>query len=160
MKEPDNRAVSADLQHAALQTQWEYIFCSIALIVLAVSPAILCACLARTSAGWHLFERSGSIVTIAGLLLASRRYFEHTVTDLVGVHNNGAGFESSKALGDILATRRGLTLSAFGTLIWGWGTFLRWWSFGVLALWMAFMIYRAFRDPVLQRRRADAMAIG
>ncbi|MGV2287266.1 hypothetical protein AAHK20_01010 [Trinickia sp. YCB016] len=160
MKEPDNGAVGADLHNSALKAPWDYIVRSIALIVLAVCPAIICACLARTPAGWHLFERSGSIVTIAGLLLASRRYFEHTVTDLVGVHKNGAGFESSKALGDILATRRGLTLSAFGTLILGWGIFLRWWSFGVLALWMAFVIYRAFRDPVLRRRRDDALAIG
>ncbi|MFM0341351.1 hypothetical protein [Paraburkholderia fungorum] len=131
------------------------------MILLAVSPAIICAYLAQTSANWHLFERSGSIITITGLLFASGRYFEHTVTDLVVSRTKeNAGSKSEKILGDILATRRGLTLSAFGTLIWGYGIFLQWWSFGVLALWMAFVIYRAFHDPVLQRRRGDVLALG
>ncbi|WP_233888374.1 hypothetical protein [Paraburkholderia flagellata] len=126
------------------------------MIVLAVSPAIICACIAQASGRWDLFERSGSVITITGLLLASRRYLEHTVTDLVVAHANGdASFKPHHALSEVLAARRGLTLSAFGTLIWGWGTFLRWWSFGVLALWMAFVVYRAFRDPVLQRTRED-----
>lgn len=155
----DSRA-SCDIRRGSLPTPWGYIACSLALIVLAVSPAILCAYLAQTSANWHLFERSGSIVTITGLLLASRRYFEHTVTDLVvACSKEEAGFKSDKVLGDILATRRGLTLSAFGTLIWGYGIFLQWWSFGVLALWMAFVIYRAFHDPVLQRRRGDVLPL-
>ncbi len=135
---------------------WGYIFRSVAMIVLAVSPAIVCACFAQASAQWDLFERSGSVITITGLLLASRRYLEHTVTDLVIAHaNEAAGFRPHNALSEVMAARRGLTLSAFGTLIWGWGIFLQWWSFGVLALWMAFVVYRAFRDPVLQRRGDD-----
>jgi hypothetical protein len=155
----DNRA-SCDIRPGNLRTPWGYIVCSLALIMLAVCRAIICAYLAQTSANWHLFERSGSIVTITGLLLASRRYFEHTVTDLViSRSNDDAGSNSEKILGDILATRRGLTLSAFGTLIWGYGIFLRWWSFGVLALWMAFVIYRAFHDPVLQHRRGDVLPL-
>jgi hypothetical protein len=121
--------------------------------MLAVCPAIICGCIAQSSGNWNLFERSGSLITVIGLLLASRRYFEHTVTDQIVAHTKElAGFKRGRVLGDILHTRRGLTLSSFGTLIWGWGTFLRWWSFGVLALWMIFVFYRAFRDPVLQRR--------
>lgn len=150
-KDPISRAVDC-LCEETLRTPWGYIFRSIAMIALAVSPAIICAYLAQTSARWDLFERSGSVITITGLLLASRRYLEHTVTDLVVAHaNQDAGFKPHHALSEVLAARRGLTLSAFGTLIWGWGIFLRWWSFGVLALWMAFVVYRAFRDPVLQR---------
>ncbi|MCP3715869.1 hypothetical protein [Paraburkholderia sp. CNPSo 3281] len=139
-----------------LRTPWGYIFRGIAMIALAVSPAIICAYLAQASTRWDLFERSGSVITITGLLLASRRYLEHTVTDLVVAHaNQAAGFKPHHALSEVLAARRGLTLSAFGTLIWGWGIFLRWWSFGVLALWMAFVVYRAFHDPVLQRSGDD-----
>ena len=139
-----------------LRTPWGYIFRSVAMIALAVSPAILCGYLAQASGHWGLFERSGSVITITGLLLASRRYLEHTVTDLVVARtNDDAGFKPNHALSEVLAARRGLTLSAFGTLIWGWGIFLRWWSFGVLALWMAFVVYRAFRDPVLQRSGDD-----
>jgi hypothetical protein len=126
------------------------------LIVLAVCPAVICAWLAHTSGDWHLFERSGSAITIAGLLLASRRYFEYTVTDLVVAHTQkDARFEAGEILSSILDARRGLTLSAFGTLIWGWGIYLRWWSFGVLAVWMAFVLYRALSDPVLQHGRED-----
>ncbi|CAD6554206.1 hypothetical protein LMG27952_05564 [Paraburkholderia hiiakae] len=154
-KEPYRCAVDC-LCERALRTPWGYIFRSIAMIALAVSPALICAYLAHATARWDLFERSGSVITITGLLLASRRYLEHTVTDLVVARANGdAGFKPHHALSEVLAARRGLTLSAFGTLIWGWGIFLRWWSFGVLALWMAFVVYRAFRDPVLQRSNDD-----
>ncbi|MCP3708709.1 hypothetical protein M3I54_17195 [Paraburkholderia sp. CNPSo 3274] len=142
------------IHRGAWRTPWGFLVRSFALIVLAVCPSIICACLAQTSASWHLFERSGSIITITGLLLASRRYFDRTVTDLVVAHTNeDAGFKAGEVWGEILDARRGLTLSAFGTLIWGWGIFLRWWSFGVLALWLAFVIYRAFHARVLQRRR-------
>ncbi|MEM5314397.1 hypothetical protein [Paraburkholderia sp. JHI869] len=154
-KEPYSSTVDR-LCAEALRTPWGYIFRSIAMIALAVSPAIVCAYLAQASARWDLFERSGSVITITGLLLASRRYLEHTVTDLVVARRSeDAGIQPHHALSEVLAARRGLTLSAFGTLIWGWGIFLRWWSFGVLALWMAFVVYRAFRDPVLQRSFDD-----
>jgi hypothetical protein len=157
--ESDDRAASG-LQQRALRTPWDYIARSVSMIVLAVSPALVCAYFAQTSADWHLFERSGSIVTIAGLLLASRRYFEHTVTDLVVAHTReDARFEPTEVLSSILDARRGLTLSAFGTLIWGWGTILRWWSFAVLALWLAFVIYRAFYDPVLQYSGDDVSPV-
>ncbi|AUT64069.1 hypothetical protein [Paraburkholderia terrae] len=153
-----HRAGSNAPNNGILRTPWGYIARSIALVVLAVSPSVICAYLAQTSAHWSLFERSGSIVTIIGLLLASRHYFAYTVTDLVVARTNeGAGFKARKVLSDVLAARRGLTLSAFGTLIWGWGIFLRWWSFALLALWMAFVIYRVFRDPVLQRRRDNVL---
>ena len=144
-----------DLYRGGLQTPWGFIARSFAIIALTVCPAIICAYLAQTSSNWHVFERSGSIVTIIGLLLASRRYIEHTVTDLV---TKDIELKLDKGLSEVVAARCGLTLSAFGTLIWGWGIFLRWWSFGVLALWAAFLIYRAFHDPILQRRGAGAVA--
>ncbi|OAJ61767.1 hypothetical protein A6V36_23765 [Paraburkholderia ginsengiterrae] len=158
MNPPTNPRAQAPLTCAKCDTHqgtsrmpWDFIVRSLAIILLTVCPAIICAYLAQTSSNWHLFERSGSIITIIGLLIASRRYIEHTVTDLVVADTKeDAGFKPGKVLSDILDAKRGLTLSAFGTLIWGWGIFLQWWSFGVLALWMAFVIYRAFHDPVLQ----------
>jgi hypothetical protein len=133
-----------------------YIVWTFAIIVLAVLPALICACVAQASKRWDLFERSGSVTTIIGLLLASRPYFEYTITDLVTAHaDEHAAFKPRVALSNILAAKRGLTLSAFGSLIWGWGTYLRWWSFSVLALWMIFMVYWAHRAPVLRRRRED-----
>jgi hypothetical protein len=137
----------------ALQTPWGFIVRSLAIIAITICPAIVCAYLSQTSSNWHMFERSGSIVTIVGLLIASRRYIEHSVTDLV---SEDSKLKLEKAVSDVLAARRGLTLSAFGTLVWGWGLFLRWWSFGFLALWLAFVFYRALRDPVLQRRGEGA----
>jgi hypothetical protein len=159
-KESVHRAATDDVDNGALRAPWGYIVSSIGLVVLAVCPAVICAYLAQTSAHWGLFERSGSIVTIIGLLLASRHYFSYSIPDLVAARTNkGAGFKAGRVLSDALAARRGLTLSAFGTLIWGWGIFLRWWSFAVLALWMAFVIYRIFCDPVLQRRRDDVLPL-
>jgi hypothetical protein len=133
-----------------------YIGWNIALITLAVCPEIICACIAQTSGHWDLFERSGSITTIIGLLLASRPYVEHTVTDLIIAHaHEDTVFKPGEVFSDIMAAKRGLTLSAFGSLIWGWGLYLRWWSFSLLALWMIFVVYRAKRDPALQHRRDE-----
>lgn len=151
-KKPDNGV--RGFPRGAPQAPWGFMVRSVSMILLAVCPAILCAYLARSSADWRLFERSGSLVTIAGLLLASRRYFEHRVTELVVAQTRGqAAIEVTESLNRILDARRGLTLSAFGTLIWGWGIYLRWWSFAVLALWLLFVIYRAFYDPVLHHSR-------
>ncbi|MEX3994083.1 hypothetical protein AB4Y35_25300 [Paraburkholderia sp. EG286A] len=156
-KEPVNRELSNLLQEE-LRVPDSYIVWSVAMIALAVSPAFICACIAHASGHWDLFERSGSVITMIGLLLASRPYFEHTVTDLVIAHaDEDAVLKPGEVLSDILAAKRGLTLSAFGSLIWGWGSYLRWWSFSLLAIWMVFVVYRACRDPVLQRRREDVL---
>jgi hypothetical protein len=150
-----NRDVS-NLHQGELRAPERYIVRTIAMIALAVSPSIICGCIAQSSGHWDLFERSGSVVAVIGLLLASRPYFEHTVTDLINAHaDEDAVFKPGEVLSDILAAKRGLTLSAFGSLIWGWGLYLRWWSFSLLALWMVFVLYRASRDPVLQPRRQD-----
>jgi len=142
--------------HRDLRAPKGYIVKSVALIALAIFPGIICASIAQASGHWDLFERSGSITTIIGLLLASRPYFERTVTDLVIAHaNENAVFKPSEVLSDIMAAKRGLTLSAFGSLIWGWGLYLRWWSFSLLALWMIFVVYRANRDHALRYHRED-----
>jgi hypothetical protein len=150
-----NRHMS-NLLHRDLRAPKGYIVKSVALIALAIFPEIICGCIAQASGHWDLFERSGSITTIIGLLLASRPYFEHTVTDLVIAHaDENAVFKPGEVFSDIMAAKRGLTLSAFGSLIWGWGLYLRWWSFSLLTLWMIFVVYRANRDPALKHRREN-----
>jgi hypothetical protein len=146
------------LHRGELRAPEGYIVWTFAIIVLAVLPAVVFACIAQASKRWDLFERSGSVTTIIGLLLASRPYFEHTITDLVSFHaDEHAAFKPRVALSNILAAKRGLTLSAFGSLIWGWGSYLRWWSFSVLAIWMIFMVYWAHRAPVVQHRRENVL---
>ena len=58
----------------------------VAAIILAVAPPIACAFLARESGRWDLFERSGSITTAIGLVLASRRYIRYGVLELAVLH--------------------------------------------------------------------------
>jgi hypothetical protein len=96
-----NRDVS-NLHEGKPRAPEGYIVWSIAMIALAVCPAIICGCIAQTSGHWDLFERSGSVTTIIGLLLASRRYVEHNVTDLVIAHaDEDAVFKSGEVLSDI-----------------------------------------------------------
>ena len=45
-------------------------------------------------------------------------------------------------LEDVVAAKESLALSAFGTIVWGWGEYLGWWSFSCLLVWGWF----AFRD--------------
>ncbi len=54
----------------------------VAAIFVAISPPIACAFLASEFGRWDLFERSGSITTAIGLLLASRRYIRYSVLEL------------------------------------------------------------------------------
>jgi hypothetical protein len=54
----------------------------VATTIMAISPPILCACLAGHSGNWDLFERSGSITTAIGLQVASRRYAQYGVLEL------------------------------------------------------------------------------
>jgi len=50
--------------------------------MLAISPPLVCAFLARNSDRWDLFERSGSMITAIGLLTASRRDIRYGVLKL------------------------------------------------------------------------------
>ncbi|MGO8920905.1 MAG: hypothetical protein ACLQJR_33855 [Stellaceae bacterium] len=123
-----------------------------AAVLLGVSPPIICALLAGSDR-WDLFERSGSITTAVGLLVASRRYLRHGVRELAMLHlTDELRLDAKELLEDILTGKLGLALSAFGTVVWGWGTYLRWWSFGYLAIWALFPIWDAYRDSVRVRR--------
>ena len=117
----------------------------VAAIFLAISPPIACAFLARESGRWDLFERSGSITTAMGLLLASRRYIRYSVLELAVLHAQPKP-SIAQILEDIFTAKLGLALSAFGTIIWGWGKYLGWASFTYLLVWALFAARDFRRD--------------
>ena len=112
-------------------------------IFLAISPPIACAFLASELGRWDLFERSGSITTAIGLMLASRRYIRYSVLELAVLQEQPKS-NVAEILEDIFTAKLGLALSAFGTIIWGWGKYLGWASFTYLLVW-ALLAARDFR---------------
>ena len=134
------------LESAGLRRRTAYRAHNAALLLLAISPPIVCAFLARSTDRWDLFERSGSITTAIGLLLASRRYLRYGVLELTLLHAQKVQPDVTEVFEDIFTAKRGLALSAFGTIIWGWGKYLRWWSFVLLLVWALLAMRDARRD--------------
>jgi hypothetical protein len=118
----------------------------VAATIMAISSPNLCACLASNSGTWELFERSGSITIAIGLLLASRRYVQYGVLELAMFQARGPASDAREMLEDILTSKLGLALSAFGTVIWGWGKYIGWWSFSCLPVWGLIAARDARRD--------------
>jgi hypothetical protein len=127
----------------------------IATISLALCPPLVCAFLASTSGRWDLFERSGSITTALGLLLASRRYIRYGVLELAILQARDQERDAAEILEDIFTGKLGLGLSAFGTIVWGWGLYLGWWSFSYLLVWAMFAARDAYRDS----KKADVVGV-
>lgn len=120
-----------------------------AALILGISPLIICALFASGSDRWDLFERSGSITTTIGLLLAARRYLQHGMLELAALNLADASrSDAAERMEEIFTSKLGLALSAFGTVVWGWGKYLQWWSFLYLAIWALFAIRDAYRDSV------------
>jgi hypothetical protein len=118
-------------------------------IVLAVGPPLIFAGFATASGRWDLFERSGSLTSAIGLLLASRRYLGRGVHELAMLDKNESESSSvAELIEDIHTAKLELALSAFGMTIWGWGEYLRWWSFSYLVVWAAIAALDAWRDFV------------
>jgi hypothetical protein len=134
------------LEWAGVRPLTAYRVRSVAAVLLAISPPIVCAFLARSSDRWDLFERSGSITTAIGLFLASRRYIRYGALELAMLHAQKLQPDVTEIFEDVFTAKRGLALSAFGTIIWGWGQYLRWWSFGCLLAWALFAVFDARRD--------------
>ena len=93
----------------------------VAAIAVAISPPLICAFLARNSGSWDLFERSGSITTAIGLALASRRYIQYGALELAMLRAHRLETDAAEILEGIFTAKLGLALSAFGTIVWGWG---------------------------------------
>jgi hypothetical protein len=129
----------------------------LAAVVLAISPPFVCALLAEGTGRWDLFERSGSITAAIGLLLASRRYIRHGVLELTMLRVNDAlKSDIAEVLEDVVTGKLGLALSAFGSIIWGWGTYLGWWCFAFMAIWVIAVLRDAHRDS---RTRAQSCTV-
>ena len=125
---------------------------SIVGVVFGLCPPIVCAWLAENSANWELFERSGSATVAIGLMMASRRYLGRGVLELAILHaRKEPQVDIVDLLEDVFTTKTGLALSGFGTIVWGWGKYLGWWSFGYLALWTLLILRDARRDFVRLR---------
>ncbi len=133
------------LELAGLWPPTRYRVRRVAAIVLAISPPIACAFLAHETGRWDLFERSGSITIAIGLLLASRRYIHFSALELA-VLNAEPSANMAEILEDIFTAKLGLALSAFGTIIWGWGKYLGWASFTYLLVWALFAARDFRRD--------------
>lgn len=118
----------------------------VAAVILAVSPPIVCTFLASTSDRWDLFERSGSITTAIGLFLASRRYIRYGALELATLREQNSQPAVTEVFADMLTAKSSLALSAFGTIVWGWGSYLRWWSFSCLLVWALFTLRDVRRD--------------
>lgn len=123
-----------------------------AAILLAVSPPLIAAILVTDSGRWDLFERSGALTSMIGLLLASRHYLRRGIVEIAMMDRSGASkSDMAELLEEIHATKLGLAISAFGTVIWGGGQYLRWWTFGYLVIWAGIAAYDAWRDFVRLR---------
>lgn len=118
----------------------------VAAIVVAICPPIIFAWLARNSGRWDLFERSCAITTAIGLALASRRYIEYGVHELAMLQAQDPQPDVAEIVEDVFTAKLGFALSAFGTIIWGWGQYLGWWSFSGLLVWALFAARDARRD--------------
>jgi hypothetical protein len=65
--------------------------------------------------------------------------------------NNEAKSNMIELLEDIYTAKMGLAVSAFGTIIWGWGKYLGWWSFSYLVVWAVIAAHDAWHDFVRLR---------
>ena len=118
-------------------------------VVLGLCPPLLGGWFAHSSGNWDLFERSGSITVAIGLLVASRRYFQYSVHELAMLRaDDDLKSEMAELLEDVLTGKMGLALSAFGTIVSGWGKYLGWWTFSYLLVWAWFAFRDIYRDSI------------
>ena len=107
---------------------------------------LIFAIVGQNSGDWDLFERSGALTATIGLVMASRRYVEYSLLALAAPNPNEKQGSFADVIEDILTAKLGLGLSAFGTIIWGWGRYVGWWGFSYLVVWGFFMLRDAKRD--------------
>ena len=121
----------------------------VVVVVLGLCPPLLGGWFAQSSGNWDLFERSGSMTAAIGLVVASRRYFQYGVHELAVLRaDDELKSDMAELLEDVLTARMGLALSAFGTIVSGWGKYLGWWSFSYLLVWAWFTFRDIYRDSI------------
>ena len=81
---------------------------------------------------------------------------QHSILELAALHENGdLKSDLAEVIEEIFTGKLGLALSGFGMVIWGWGKYLGWWSFGYLVVW-GFFILRDARRDFSRRQNANA----
>ena len=146
------KAPSSYTELSRLRTPGAYRARRVAAFILAVISPLICAWFATGPDRWDLFERSGSIPSAVGLLLASRRYLGHGVLELAFLRiTDESRSNIIELLEDIYTTKLGLGLSAFGMIVWGWGKYLGWWCFSYVVVWAVIEVRNAWRDFVRLR---------
>ena len=78
--------------------------------------------------------------------MASRRYIRYGALELATLREQASRPKVIEVVEDMLTAKSSLALSAFGTIVWGWGSYLRWWSFSGLLVWALFALRDARRD--------------
>ena len=128
--------------------------------MLGLCPPLLGGWFSQSSGNWDLFERSGSMTAAIGLVVTSRRYFQYGVHELAVLRaDEGLKSDMAELLEDVLTAKMGLALSAFGTIVSGWGKYLGWWSFSYLLVWAWFTFRDIYRGSIrLKKSRPGAAA--
>jgi hypothetical protein len=118
-------------------------------IIVAFGPPVITACLVGNPNRWEWFARSGSATAAVGLFWASRHYVSHSVYELARLRTDPKRqTDDTQLVHEISTAKLGLAMSAFGTIISGWGQYLGWWSFSFLIVWALFVARDAYRDLV------------
>ncbi len=60
--------------------------------------------------------------------------------DYEALHKQRLTPDKAEMLEDVVTAKLGLALSAFGTIVWGWGKYLGWWSFTLMLVWTLFAV--------------------
>jgi len=124
----------------------------------AYAIALAAALHANRTGDWALFERAGSLMTSIGLALSGRRHIRLGAAELLQLDHFGDGDAKRADRGlplDVIAAKAGFSLSVIGTLMWGWGSYLRWWSFGLLLIWLAVLLYDIWRDARSSQEQSE-----
>lgn len=140
------------LSHAYLRTA------TATAMVVAVVPSLVCACIAQGSGNWNLFERSGYIVTAFGLWVASKHCIQPGSIQLAAMRaRNRQAVRFAEVWDEIVTARLCLALSAFGMVVSGWGSYLGWWSFCFVLLWLLVAMAAPRRDAIEIRNFAPRL---
>ena len=119
----------------------------LAAAVLAISPPFVFALLAEARAAGTCSSVRGPSLQPSAFSLASRRYIQHGALELTMLRVNDAlKSDTAEVLEDVVTGKLGLALSAFGSIIWGWGAYLGWWCFAFMAIWVIGVLRDAHRD--------------
>jgi len=124
-------------------------------IILAFAPPLIAASLVGSPNRWEWFARSGSATAAVGLFWASRNYLSYSVSELARLRTDlKRQSDDTVVVEEISTAKLGLALSAFGTIISGWGQYLGWWSFSFLIVWAWLIARDAYRDLVRLAKHA------